>query len=205
MSRPTVIRPACLGVKHPSEAQDQIFITVRRSWVCWCGAPSLTRERACRLQLLLVLASGVIHRSESCGIYDHIFSLRFETPTTWRARSPYLCPPWAGLPSYSRLRLAGLRWQHLNPPPRRVLIEVNSVGRVIFRRNRLNRKHRSPVDVGDVVSRVPLQRHCLPGAGPRGNTASRSSPIVAWHHRERDVFLCWACSHCYSDKLLTVP
>jgi hypothetical protein len=40
--------------------------------VCWCGAHSLTRERVCRLQLLLGLASVVILGSESHGTRDHI-------------------------------------------------------------------------------------------------------------------------------------
>jgi hypothetical protein len=33
---------------------------------------SLTRGWVCRLQLLLVLASAVILRFESCGVYDYI-------------------------------------------------------------------------------------------------------------------------------------
>jgi hypothetical protein len=52
-------------------AQDKIFITVRQLWVCWCGAPSVTRGWVCRLQLLLVLVSAVILRSESRGTHDH--------------------------------------------------------------------------------------------------------------------------------------
>jgi hypothetical protein len=36
---PTVSLSACLGVKHPSWAQDQIFITVTQLWVCYMGRP----------------------------------------------------------------------------------------------------------------------------------------------------------------------
>jgi hypothetical protein len=69
---PTVSRPVCLGVKHPPGAYDQIFITVRQLWVCWCGALSLTREWVCCLQLLLILASAVMLASKSPSTCDHI-------------------------------------------------------------------------------------------------------------------------------------
>jgi hypothetical protein len=58
--------------KVPSGVQDQIFVTGRQLRVYSCGAPSLTRGRFCRLQLLLVLASTVVLGSESRGTHDHI-------------------------------------------------------------------------------------------------------------------------------------
>jgi hypothetical protein len=64
--------PVSLGIKHPSGAYDQIFITARQLRVCWCGTVSLTRGRVRRLQLLLALASAVIFRSESRGTHDYI-------------------------------------------------------------------------------------------------------------------------------------
>jgi hypothetical protein len=51
--RPTVSRPVCLGVRHPSGTRDQFLflldIFFRRLRVCYFVAPSLTRGRVCNL------------------------------------------------------------------------------------------------------------------------------------------------------------
>jgi hypothetical protein len=82
----------CLGVKT-LETHDQYFLFQLNT----CGyspyvTSSLTRG-VCRLQFLLVLASAVILRSESRGPMTTFYCLRFETPPTWRVRSPYLYLP----------------------------------------------------------------------------------------------------------------
>jgi hypothetical protein len=63
---------------------------------------SLTTGWVCRLQLLLAFASAVI-----------LFScLSFETPPTWRPKSPYLHPPGTGWPSYNPRH-----WVPFSSPP----------------------------------------------------------------------------------------
>jgi hypothetical protein len=54
MVRPTVSRPVCLGIKHPSGAYEQIFITVRQLPSCWCDE---------RTGLSFTIAAG--HRQRS--------------------------------------------------------------------------------------------------------------------------------------------
>jgi hypothetical protein len=79
MLRPTVSRPVYLGVKHPSGAYDQIFITVSRLRVCWCGALSLTRGRVCRLQLLPTSPAQSFLGPSPMELANLFYCLRFET------------------------------------------------------------------------------------------------------------------------------
>jgi hypothetical protein len=58
--------------RAPSEAHNQIFITVWQLQPCFCGALSLTGGRVCLLYILLALAIAVYLVSEFLGTRDHI-------------------------------------------------------------------------------------------------------------------------------------
>jgi hypothetical protein len=78
-------------------------------WVCRCGALSLTRERVCRLQFLLVLARAVILGSKSSGSHDHILLSQTRDSPNLEGQVPVFI--------FSRNRMAGPRWKYSNPPP----------------------------------------------------------------------------------------
>jgi hypothetical protein len=81
-------QPISLGVKPPSGAQGQIFVTVRQLEVYWCGVPSLTRGQVCRLHLLLVLTSTIILGSESRGSHDHILLFQVRISSHLKGQVP---------------------------------------------------------------------------------------------------------------------
>jgi hypothetical protein len=78
---------------HPSGAYDQIFITVRKVADLLLWALSLTRERVCRLQLLLALANIVILGSESRRTRDHILPSQIRYSPNLEGQVPVFISP----------------------------------------------------------------------------------------------------------------
>jgi hypothetical protein len=81
---------------------------------------SLKRERACRLQLLLVLANAAIFGSDSHGTRDDILLPQIQDFPNQEGQVPVLYTPGAGWPSCT-LR----HWVPFSSPPtRRATVEV---------------------------------------------------------------------------------
>jgi hypothetical protein len=82
---------------------------------------SLMRGWVCRLQLLLVLASKVILRSESRGTHDHILLSQIRDSPNPEGQVPVFISPRTGWPGYTPKH-----WVPFSSPPtaRRATVEV---------------------------------------------------------------------------------
>jgi hypothetical protein len=96
-------------MKPASGAQDQITVTVRQLPVC-CGALSLTRGRLVVYNCCWFSQTQPFSCLSPAGLMTIFYCLRFDTPPSLSARTPYLYHPGTGWSSYtSRL------WVPLSP------------------------------------------------------------------------------------------
>jgi hypothetical protein len=124
MLRPTVSRPVCLGVKHPSGAYDQFLLLSDRCGFIDVGC-SLWRENG----LPFTIAAAPRQRSHSwirvpreSWPYFAVTDSRLPQPGAPgpniyipQEQGGPVIPPGTGFPFRRLLRLSGLRWRYSNP------------------------------------------------------------------------------------------
>jgi hypothetical protein len=99
-----------------SEFEDEVKFTTDSQLVSlsWCLAPIWSLWPDFRFlsdncgfldvghkKVLLGLSRAITLGSKSCRTHRLYFTVSYEIPPTWRARSPYLYPPGTGCPSYT--------------------------------------------------------------------------------------------------------
>jgi hypothetical protein len=120
MLRPTVNRPVSLCVK-PHLVPKTRFFLVSESCGFDVGHPLWREDRSAVYNWCWSSPAQSFSDQSPTGLMTILYSLRFETPPTWRARTMYLYPPRTGRPGYTPRH-----WVCFSSPPttRRATAEV---------------------------------------------------------------------------------
>jgi hypothetical protein len=118
--RPTVSRPVCLGVRHPSGTCDQFFFLLE-IFFRLCGFVILQLPPWREDGSVIYCYWWPSPAQSRLGLSPAVLKTVFYCPNPWDSPQPGgpgpRKPPGTGFPFRRLLRLAGLRWRYSIPPP----------------------------------------------------------------------------------------